>query len=226
MNKSSVTNLVALITALAGYFSPIYSEIIFSVGIFALSGAITNWIAVHMIFERVPFIYGSGVIPNRFEEFKIAIKQLIIEEFFNKAHIEQFFKDSQPLFSAKNIKEQIDFDKIFNDLLHAIVKSPTGAMLQMFGGKDSLTPLKEPVTKKLQDIIDDLVLKNSGKKEQSKNDDLIRNIEKIIDLRLGDLTPDMVKEIIQKMISDHLGWLVIWGGVFGGLIGFLFAVIS
>ena len=29
----------------------------------------------------------------------------------------------------------------------------------------------------------------------------------------------MVKEIIQKMIRSHLGWLVVWGGVFGSLIG-------
>ena len=226
MNKSSVTNLVALITAVTGYFSPLYSEIIFSVGIFALSGAITNWIAVHMIFEKVPFIYGSGVIPNRFEDFKVAIKRLIIDEFFNKTHIEQFFKDNEALFSAKNIKEQIDFDKIFNDLLESIVKSPTGAMLEMFGGKDTLTPLKEPVTSKLKDIIDDLVEQNSGGNGQSANDSLIKSVENIIDRRLNDLTPDMVKEIIQRMIRNHLGWLVIWGGVFGGLIGFLFAIIS
>ena len=30
-----------------------------------------------------------------------------------------------------------------------------------------------------------------------------------------------VKEIMQNMIRDHLGWLVVWGGVFGGLMGLL-----
>ncbi|MDW2334446.1 DUF445 domain-containing protein, partial [Vibrio sp. 1069] len=28
-----------------------------------------------------------------------------------------------------------------------------------------------------------------------------------------------VKEMVQRMIKEHLGWLVVWGGVFGGLIG-------
>jgi len=29
---------------------------------------------------------------------------------------------------------------------------------------------------------------------------------------------------VQKMIKEHLGWLVIWGGVFGGAIGALGAI--
>jgi hypothetical protein len=41
--------------------------------------------------------------------------------------------------------------------------------------------------------------------------------------RLEELTPQMVKEIMQQMIQDHLGWLVIWGGLFGGLIGLVTA---
>jgi len=31
----------------------------------------------------------------------------------------------------------------------------------------------------------------------------------------------MVKEMVQNIIKEHLGWLVIWGAVFGGLIGFV-----
>ena len=60
----------------AGYFSPVYTDLIKAIGFFALSGALTNWIAIHMLFERVPFLYGSGIIPNRFEEFKESITAL------------------------------------------------------------------------------------------------------------------------------------------------------
>ena len=42
-------------------------------GLFALSGGLTNWLAIHMLFERIPFLYGSGVIPERFEDFKQGI---------------------------------------------------------------------------------------------------------------------------------------------------------
>ena len=63
-------------------FSPLYSTEIFMAGLFALSGGLTNWLAIYMLFEKVPLLYGSGVIPNRFEEFKNGIKNLIMNEFF------------------------------------------------------------------------------------------------------------------------------------------------
>ena len=53
--------------------NPFENSLLLMIGLFSLSGGITNWIAIHMLFERIPFFYGSGVIPNRFNEFKIGI---------------------------------------------------------------------------------------------------------------------------------------------------------
>jgi hypothetical protein len=33
------------------------------------------------------------------------------------------------------------------------------------------------------------------------------------------LTPQKVKEILENVIRNHLGWLVVWGNIFGGAIG-------
>ncbi|MFT4995266.1 MAG: uncharacterized membrane protein YheB (UPF0754 family) [Paraglaciecola sp.] len=54
--------------------------------------------------------------------------------------------------------------------------------------------------------------------------ELRQKITVIVEQRLNELTPKMVKDIIQQMIKEHLGWLVVWGGVFGGLIGFVAAI--
>ena len=62
-----------------------------------------------MLFERVPLLYGSGVIPTRFEEFKSGIKQLIVQEFFSREHIERFF-DEHGLRAGENLGARIDFD--------------------------------------------------------------------------------------------------------------------
>ncbi|MBT3504282.1 MAG: DUF445 domain-containing protein, partial [Piscirickettsiaceae bacterium] len=56
--------------------------------------------------------------------------------------------------------------------------------------------------------------------------DIFQQVEHVVNARLDELTPQMVKDIIQTMIRQHLGWLVVWGGVFGGLIGLLTTQIS
>lgn len=217
MNKSVVTNVIALLITIGGYFSSVYSEILLMTGLFALSGGLTNWLAIHMLFEKVPLLYGSGVIPNRFEEFKIGIKQLVIQEFFTREHIERFFKQNGET-SAANISNKIDFDRVFEGLTEALEESPMGAMLGMLGGKEALQPLKEPVTEKLKGIIAELASeKHEGGEDFTSS--LIKQVEEIIDSRLQELTPERVKEIVQNIIRKHLGWLVVWGGVFGGIIG-------
>ena len=90
IDKSLLTNLIALTIILLSLVSPHFQAPLFSIGIFALSGAITNWLAVHMLFERVPLLYGSGVIPNRFEAFRGAIKEMIMEQFFTRENVNRF----------------------------------------------------------------------------------------------------------------------------------------
>ncbi len=225
MNKSALTNLIALLITLIGTISTQYSEIIMMVGLFALSGGVTNWLAIHMLFEKIPFLYGSGVIPNRFEDFKAGIKVLIIEEFFSHEHIERFFEENKKGMGG-NIVEKVDFERVFDGLSDAIEESSLGGMLAMVGGKKALEPLREPVTRKLEGIISELADGDVGDGiGQDITTGLIGKIELIIDKRLDELTPENVKVIVQDMIRKHLGWLVVWGGVFGGLIGLIVGLI-
>ena len=225
-NKSLTTNLVALIIIAIGYTSPVYSEIIYMTGLFALSGGVTNWLAIHMLFEKVPFFYGSGVIPSRFKEFKLGIKQLVMNEFFTPENIETFMVKQSEAF-ATDMKDAIDFDRVFAGLVEAIEGSPMGSMLGMLGGKKALEPLKEPVTLKLQEIM--LEMKDTASaasEEQSLTSSLLLRVEQIVDQRLDELTPVQVKNIIQEMIRKHLGWLVVWGGAVGGFIGLGVSIIQ
>ncbi len=230
LNKIFITNFIALIVVIAGYFAPIpeeYREIVRLTGLFALSGGVTNWIAIHMLFEKVPFLYGSGVIPSRFEEFKSGIKTLIINEFFNKEHIEKFFSSEvKTNISSSKIVEKVDFDKIFNGLVEAIMESSLGGMLNMVGGASALEPLKEPIKIKMQEMIGELA-DDMSTSDMSGDiaETLIGKVEVIVDKRLDELTPQKVKEIIQDMIRKHLGWLVVWGGIFGGIMGFVVSIL-
>ena len=225
LNKSLTTNLAALAIIFASYLSPRYNEIIYLSGLFALSGGVTNWLAIHMLFEKVPFFYGSGVIPSRFEEFKLGIKQLVMTEFFTPQNINVFIEQQTGALST-DISNMIDFDRVFDGLVEAIESSSMGSMLAMLGGRKALQPLKKPIDLKLQEIISEI--KEAKSKETGDKDltsSLIAQVEQIIDQRLDELTPEQVKNIIQDMMRKHLGWLVVWGGAVGGLIGFSVAII-
>ncbi len=227
-NKSIVTNLIALAIIAIGYQSTLYSNLILSIGFFALSGAVTNWLAIHMLFEKVPFLYGSGVIPNRFEEFKSSIKRLMMEQFFTADNIKQLLKSDKEnsLVDLEPLMKAIDYDRMFEGLVSSIMESSFGGMLQMMGGEEALVPLKKPFIKKMKVTLSDMV--GSGDFQQTlrqsfESNDLSEGImvkiEQVIDTRLNELTPELVKEMVQDIIRQHLGWLVVWGGVFGGVIG-------
>ena len=234
MNKSDITNIITVLIMAFGYSNG--NDLIYMVGLFAFSGAITNSLAIHMLFEKVPFLYGSGVIESKFSQFKISIHNLLMNQFFTKEHLTKFFQEE-----VNSAKKTIDFEKILNktdfffffeSLKESVMQSSFGGMLGMFGGESALEPLREPFTKKLQasiisisasDAFQEVV--NEALKSEDLSQDVYEKLSRIVNLRLEELTPKMVKDIIQEMIKEHLGWLVIWGAVFGGLIGLVSALI-
>ena len=224
MNKSLTTNILALSLTIYGMLSPIYSTEIFIVGLFALSGGLTNWLAIYMLFEKVPFLYGSGVIPKRFEDFKQGIRELILTEFFSLSSINKFLENKVSL-KKNELSKDLDYDLIFNKLTEAIEESSLGSMLGMVGGKKALEPLKDPVKKKIKEVIDDVSIRTLEDNDNSAKS-VREDLEQIIDQRLNELTSQHVKIIIKQMIHKHLGWLVVWGGVFGFFIGVIIGILG
>lgn len=233
IDKSLLTNVLALLLVLAGFLvAGSAGELLLSTGMYAFSGALTNWLAIYMLFEKVPGFYGSGVIPARFTEFKAGIREMIMEQFFNPENIHRFFSESTGGRQSAagelidDIADRVDFDKAFDALVDVIMQSSFAGMLSLAGGVNALKPLREPFVKRMraflhalgddQELLDQLASHSSAS--------LLARVEIIVDKRLNDLTPQQVKEIIQRMIRKHLGWLVVWGGVVGGLIGLLVAL--
>lgn len=228
MNKSDITNIITVLIMAYGYSNQ--NDIVFMIGIFALSGAVTNTLAIHMLFEKIPYLYGSGVIESKFSQFKLSIHNLLMNQFFTHENLSKFFQEE-----ISSAKKTIDFEKILNktdfspayeSLKESVMQSSFGGMLGMFGGEAALEPLKEPFIKKLQASIISISstdafceIVNEALKSEDLSEDVYNKLSRIVDSRLEELTPKMVKEIIQEMIKEHLGWLVIWGAVFGGLIG-------
>ncbi len=228
ISKSLITNITAIILiGLSFVLLELHNALLFT-GLFALSGALTNQLAIHMLFEKVPFLYGSGVIPLRFEAFKESIKNLMMSEFFTKEQLDNFFANEEQKINLEPIIEETDFSPAFDALSKTVMESSFGGMLGMFGGEAALENLREPFSTKMRaaviKIVNSSAFNNTMQKHlqsSSLNDDMLNSIEAVIDSRLNELTPELVKEMVQKLIKEHLDWLVVWGGVFGGLIGLI-----
>lgn len=227
MSKSFITDAIAvLLIGLSFVIPEVYKNALLFTGLFALSGAITNQLAIHMLFERVPLLYGSGVIEKNFETFKESIRVMIMKQFFSKEQLNAFFEKEEKKIDLAPLVDGADFSPAFDALSKTVMESKFGSAVQMFGGEEALDGLREPFSNKLKSAVTKIVSSDTFKaqldhhiKNSALSDDMIDSVETLITTRLDELTPKMVKELVQELIKEHLGWLVVWGGVFGGLIG-------
>ncbi len=229
LSKTFLTNSIAAILVILSFsFESTLNSLLLYTGLFALSGALTNQLAIHMLFEKVPFLYGSGVIPAQFEAFKESIKNLMMSQFFTRKQLDDFFNNEEKKINLVPIIEKTDFSPAFDALSKTVMESSFGGMLGMFGGAGALEGLREPFSLKMKSAVIKIVKSETFNytlqkhlQNSSLSDDMIKSIESIIEIRLNELTPLMVKELVKQLIKDHLSWLIVWGGVFGGLIGLI-----
>ncbi len=229
IRKSFFVNLITLGLVIASFYvSNLYADYLYYSGLFALSGAVTNEIAIFMIFNKIPFLYGSGIIELNFEKFKDSISELIMKEFFTKERLESLFEQEEAKIDFASLIKDIDLNPTFDALKTSILESKYGQVINMFGGESSLELLRVTFLKKLHSSIISILNSKTFKmqlKKHIKNSNLSADLQNIIynmiRKRLNELSPAQIKELISKLIKEHLDWLVVWGGIFGGIIGFL-----
>jgi len=144
LNKSFVTNAATLSLAVLAY--ALQHRLFFIVSIFALSGTVTNWLAIHILFEKIPGMYGSGDIPARFYDFKLGILKMLMTQVFSEEDIDRFLtkdKAQNPGNHLSPVIEKIDLDSAFDTLVKTIMQFSIGGMLTMLDGQEALAPLKK-----------------------------------------------------------------------------------
>ena len=238
-HKGSVSNLLSLLTLLLGLTLVMSAggggmatwlvdlgPWIMAVGVFGFAGGITNWLAVKMLFDRVPGLYGSGVIPARFREIRATVKDLIMTHFFDEEYLQRFFDEHGQSMTGgsggltRKLQEVLESDEAGRAIEFEIEKlkeGPMGMMVRM-AGTEMLKPL-------IQQFMGGLIQRLGPVAETKMREEafdvakLRGQADKLLETKLEELTPEIVKRMMEQVMRKHLGWLIVWGNVFGGLIG-------
>jgi len=245
---SNVASATCFALGLALPHGPVQA-VILSAGMFAFSGGITNTLAVKMLFDRVPGLVGSGVIPARFREIRSEIKRLILTHFFDGDHLRTFLRANGSRFKAHHylkggekargvvtafIDQQWErfaapdvIRPIVDEQIEKLLDSSLGGMLIMVGVENVkpavsqfvsslVASLKEKVLERTRSMDESVLLELD---EERILADIRRAADELLESKLQQLDAQTVKKMLEGVIRDHLGWLVVWGNVLGGLIG-------
>jgi len=189
---------------------------VLSLGLFAAAGGITNWAAIKMLFDKIPYVHGSGIIPARFKEIREVVKGVIMKNFFDEEYLGRYFKDQ---ILAIDIEEKLE-TFLKSDNMIKVVEAVFGddaktflPMIQPYALKTGkkMAPLMKMKIREM-DLVDDLKT-------------VRHQIDAMLTAKMEELTPDKVKLLLEEIMRKHLFWLVVWGNIFGGLLGVISAAL-
>jgi len=159
LTKGNVANLITFFLMILGFIlvgiwpHTLPFQYILAFGLFGFAGGITNWLAIKMLFDKIPGLYGSGIIEDRFVEIRETVKDVIMRTFFNTEYLETYLsqKAEQLLGSfdvegkLKELLESPVVDEIIDTKLEELTQRPEGMWLSMMGVESkALKPMIKP----------------------------------------------------------------------------------
>jgi len=206
-----------------------YEKYILAFGLFGFSGGFTNWIAVTMLFVRVPGLIGSGVIPVRYVQIRETVKDVIMDTFFDPeflnsflgGKLEQYGANIKPEEHVQGMLESDEFSKKIDDNLNTLGDRPEFASVIAMGIQpEQLKPMIVPfISGFATELAPLLKAKMTDPKVVVNIEDVRTQIEVYMSVRMETLTERKVTRLLSFVIRDHLGWLIVWGCVFGSILG-------
>ncbi len=106
-----------------------------------------------MLFERIPLIYGSGVIPIQYVAIRETVKDTIMTTFFDPAFLEQYIGNKlkdvsgefDPVEQVKKMLDSSEFEETLDEKLKDLAKAPAfQPMLAMGIQASSLKSIVKP----------------------------------------------------------------------------------
>lgn len=243
LNKGTLSNVVTFLVMVVGFVlsaldvangMPGRADVVqylVAFGVFGFAGGITNWLAVEMLFTKIPGIAGSGVILRQFVPIRESIKSMMMQMFFEvefmRAHISaralELVRDIDVGGRIVRIMSEPEFDAVLQAKIVELSTRPEGQLLQtmapMFGSIEAMVPMLKPMLVKVASELGSSAAESFDPFEIWTIERLHEQLDDLLKQKLLELTPEMVKDMMEAMMRKHCTWLVVWGNLFGGLIG-------
>ncbi|XP_065182980.1 uncharacterized protein LOC135813888 [Sycon ciliatum] len=202
---------------------------VLSFGLFGFAGGFTNWLAIIMLFYRIPLLYGSGVIPNHHREIGQSVKQIILDYIFDSDFINKYIMDKlSEVATTSDVPEKIntllaseEVDIVVDEQLAKLSNLPEGQLLGAVGIKPSaLKPMVKPFVLGMGAEVAPLLLEHASRPGKVIKIDRFRDeLDTYMSHRVAMMDERHTTELLERIIRPHLGWLIVWGTVFGSIVG-------
>ena len=212
--------LVGVILLYSSY-SPHTGRFFLAAGLYGLAGAFSNYVAVRFLLHNV-------FIARNEQQFKRAIRSIVMNLFFDRETIEAELVDHVRkvlgTFSLKknlqSVFESDDFDGAIDKKLYQFAAGPDGMMLAMLGiPATSLKPLVTPIILGLATDLSPILEDVFTPENVITADRLADALHNVVTDRIQALTLADVRAVLKGVLFPHVAAMVLWGSLFGCLIG-------
>ena len=158
-----------------------------------------------MLFDEVPGLIGSGVIPKRFEEIRAAVKKTIMKTFFDKKFIAKYVSDaSEDIMNKLGLKEKMaEFlmseqgNAMLSEKLANMRSSDLGLMLAMvnidIGGAMTIAKVSDELINAAGDA--GPIIAQAVDPKNLPIDSLRQEVDKLMEAKLGELDANKVQHV-------------------------------
>lgn len=180
----------------------------------ALTGWITNFIAIKMLFhprekKKILFFEIQGIFPKRQKSLAEKLGKIVADELFSFEDVKGALKDPKNL---EGVHQIID-EKLDDFLENRMVESMP--MLYVFMSDEMRVKIKDTLQAELQLMLPDLIDRFAGRIEEQVN------IEKTVYEKVVNFSTDKLEGILYSIMSKEFKFIEILGGVLGFIIGLI-----
>jgi len=224
MHIGNAANYVAFIIAITGFILRFgtsvddeVSKYVLSCGLMAVTGGFTNFIAIKMLFDKM-ILPGSGIIPARFKEIRLVVKNVIMKNFFDEKYLNYYLKNKILAIDLEKKMEGFFSSDKFIKMLEGSLGNEEAKMFLPF-----IRPYLMKLSQRLAPLIKEKIQTMNLAEDMGQ---MKEEIDNFLTDRLKDLTAEKVKFLLEDVMREHLNWLIFWGTVFGGCLGIICAAIG